>query len=138
MIENANSTTRDKTVTLDTLFSSLSRLKLLKIDAEGMEKKILSGGRQLIERTRPILFVENDRVEKSESLLNEVFDQGYRAFWHISKMYNPNNYNGIDENIFGNIHSFNMICFPKESRLDLRGFTEIEDPKYHPLSKQAR
>ena len=138
MIENANSTTRDKTVTLDTLFSSLSRLKLLKIDAEGMEKKILSGGRQLIERTRPILFVENDRVEKSESLLNEVFDQGYRAFWHISKMYNPNNYNGIDENIFGNIHSFNMICFPKESRLDLRGFTEIEDPTHHPLSKQAR
>ena len=138
MIEDTSSTTRDKTVTLDTLFSSLNRLKLLKIDAEGMEEKILSGGRRLIERTRPILFVENDRVSKSESLLKEVFGQGYRAFWYISKMYNPNNFNSIDENMFENIDSFNMICIPKESRLNLSGFAEIKDPKNHPLSKPAR
>ena len=37
MIEDPNSTTREKTTTLDTLFSSLNSLKLLKIDAEGME-----------------------------------------------------------------------------------------------------
>jgi len=138
MIEDTSSKTRDKTITLDTLFSSLNRLKLLKIDAEGMEKKILSGGRQLIERTRPILFVENDRVSKSESLLKEVFGQGYRAFWHISKMYNPNNYNSIDENIFGSIHSFNIICIPKENRINMSEFTEIKDPKLHPLLKPER
>ncbi len=138
MIEDPNSTTREKTITLDTLFSSLNRLKLLKVDAEGMEEKILSGGRQLIKRTRPILFVENDRVTKSESLIKEVFDQEYKAFWHISTMYNPSNFNGINENIFGNIHSFNMICFPKESQLNLSGFTEIKDPKHHPLSKSGR
>lgn len=137
MIEIANSTTRDKTVTLDTLFSSLNRLKLLKIDAEGMEEKVLSGSRQLIKRTRPILFVENDRVSKSESLIKEVFSQGYRAFWYVSKIYNPSNYNAVDDNIFGNIHSLNMICFPKESRLNLSGFTEIKDPTHHPSSKEA-
>lgn len=134
MIEDPNSKTRQKTITLDTLFFSLNRLKLLKIDAEGMEEKILSGGRQLIKRTRPILFVENDRAAKSESLIKEVFDQGYRAFWHISQMYNSDNFNCINENIFGNIHSFNMICLPCESQLNLSGFTEITDPKRHPLA----
>ena len=138
MIEDSNSTTREKTVTLDTLFSNLNNLKLLKIDAEGMEEKILSGSRQLIKRTRPTLFVENDRVTKSESLINEVYNQGYRAFWHVSKMHNPSNFNDVNENIFGNIHSINMICFPNGSRLNLRGFTEIKDPKYHPMSKSAR
>ena len=138
MIEEVKSTAREKTVTLDTLFSSLNRLKFLKIDAEGMEEKILSGGRQLIQRTRPILFVENDRIAKSESLIKEVFEQGYRAFWHISPMYNPANFHGINENIFGNIHSFNMFCLPREGKWDLNGFTEIKDPTHHPLSKSAR
>lgn len=100
-----------------------------------MEEKILSGGRQLIKRTRPILFAENDRAAKSESLTKEVFDQGYRALWHISQMYNSDNFNCINENIFGNIHSFNMICLPCESQLNLSGFTEITDPKRHPLSE---
>jgi len=138
MIEDPSLTTREKTTTLDTLFSSLNSLKLLKIDAEGMEEKILSGGRELIQRTRPILFVENDRVTKSESLIKEVFDQGYRAFWYISKMYNPSNFNGVNENIFENIYSFNMICFPKEIELNLSGFEEIKDPKHHPLLEPAR
>jgi len=138
MVEDPGSTQIDKTITLDTLFSSLDRLKLLKIDAEGMEEKILAGGRRLIKQTRPILFVENDWVNKSESLIKEIFDQGYRAFWHISKMYNPYNFNGDSENIFGNIHSFNMLCLPSEAKFNLSGFTEILDPKCHPLSKPAQ
>ena len=97
MIENSSSTTSERTVTLDKLFHDLNRLRLLKIDAEGMEEKILVGGRNLIKRTRPALFIENDRVEKSENLIKEVFNQGYRAFWFISKMHNTSNFNGISE-----------------------------------------
>ena len=138
MIEATSSTASETTVTLDTLFPSLRSLRLLKVDAEGMEKKILVGGRNLIKRTRPVLFIENDRIEKSEALIKEINDQGYRAFWHISRMFNPANFNGVAENVFGNIHSFNMVCFPVELHLNIVGSEEILDPSFHPLSKKVR
>jgi len=133
IIEDPVFPSQEKTTTLDSLFPSLEKLKLLKIDAEGMEEKILVGGRKLIKRTRPILFVENDRKDKMESLITEIFDQNYRAYWVINAMYNQFNFNGDTENIFGNIGSFNMICFPKEFDLTLEGFSELEilDPKHH-------
>ena len=61
MIE-ADPTASETSVTLDMLFPNLRTLGLLKVDAEGMEKKILVGGRNLIKRTRPVLFIENDRM----------------------------------------------------------------------------
>ena len=133
MIENPISESSDRTITLDSLFQSLERLKLIKIDAEGMEEKILIGARKLIKRTRPLLFIENDRKDKMESLIREVFEQDYRAFWYINKMYNHNNFKGNSKNIFGDLGSFNMICFPKELNLLLQGFDNLEilDPKYH-------
>ena len=100
MIENPISESSDRTITLDSLFQSLERLKLIKIDAEGMEEKILIGARKLIKRTRPLLFIENDRKDKIESLIREVFEQDYRAFWYINKMYNHNNFKGNSKNIF--------------------------------------
>jgi len=137
MIENSRSPLNDKTISLDTLFSSLDKLRLLKIDAEGMEEKILRGGRKLIQKTRPALYVENDNVEQSESLIREIFSQNYRAYWFISKLYNESNFNGVDENIFGDIHSFNVICYPIEAEVNISGFTEVLDPKYHPLSSKS-
>lgn len=46
--------------TLDELMElqSLSRLDLLKVDVEGYELKVLSGGRQTLERLRPSLILE--------------------------------------------------------------------------------
>ena len=138
MIEAPSSIASETTVTLDMLFPNLRTLSLLKVDAEGMEKKILVGGRNLIKRTRPVLFIENDRVEKSESLVKEINSQGYRAFWHISRMFNPNNFNGVAENVFGRICSWNMVCFPVECSLNPGGLEEILDPSFHPLSERAR
>jgi FkbM family methyltransferase len=43
-------------ITLDAL--ALPRVDLIKIDVEGMEMEALEGGRQVIERSRPILLVE--------------------------------------------------------------------------------
>ena len=50
IIEDPEFTSQEKTTTLDSLFPSLEKLKLLKIDAEGMEEKILVGGRKLIKK----------------------------------------------------------------------------------------
>ena len=43
---------------LDVEMRHLSRLDLIHLDAEGMEVQILQGGRKLIEKFRPVLYVE--------------------------------------------------------------------------------
>ena len=54
-------------VTLDGL--SLPACHLLKIDVEGMEREVPAGGRELIERCRPVIYLENDRAENSAELI---------------------------------------------------------------------
>ena len=105
MIEEPQAITRQRTNTLDAALPDLDRLKLLKIDAEGMEAKILTGSEKLIRRTRPVLYVENDKIEKSKGLIEKIFSYKYRAFWHVVPMFNENNFNKVDENIFVGIHS---------------------------------
>jgi FkbM family methyltransferase len=54
-------------LTLDQL--EVSKIKLIKIDVEGMELDVLAGAKQTLARCRPILYVENDRADKAEALV---------------------------------------------------------------------
>jgi FkbM family methyltransferase len=119
-------------VMLDQVFASLARLRLLKIDVEGMESDVLLGGRELILRTRPILYVENDRPAKSESLVASLRTLGYDLYWHTPPLYNPANYFGNRENVFGGTISINIFGVPSEAVANLDGFTRVESP-IHPV-----
>ncbi len=57
-------------ITVDSL--GLSACHFIKIDIEGMEREALIGSVETIERFRPILYVENDRQEKSEALVRKI------------------------------------------------------------------
>lgn len=98
---------------LDSL--KLEACDFLKLDIEGMEREAILGARKTIERFKPVLYVENDREERSDALVRTLTDFGYVMYWHHPPLFNPNNYLGQPENIFGNIISKNMICF-HESR----------------------
>lgn len=87
---------------------------LIQIDAEGMEKDILEGGTKLIERTRPILFLENDRPNIGTELIKYVESIRYTPYWLVTPLFEKNNPAGDTENIFENIVTFNMVCFPQE------------------------
>jgi len=54
------------------------KLKLIKIDVEGMEHKVISGANALIEKHRPFLHVENNRMEKSSALVELIQSLDYR------------------------------------------------------------
>lgn len=110
-------------MTLDSL--NLKRCRLIKADVEGMEYEVLSGARDTIQRLRPVLYVENDRELKSEALISLIQGMGYRLWWHLPPLYNPNNYKNNPENIFGGIVSVNMLCLPREieAHIDLREIT---------------
>lgn len=95
----------------------------LKIDVEGMELQVLRGAINMIEECRPVMFVENDREEKSDELLkyiNETLD--YIAYWHNFSFYRPDNFNKNPINYYGEVGGINLICFPREIPADLTEF----------------
>lgn len=111
-------------------------LHLMKIDVEGMELPVLEGARETIARHKPILYVENDRPDRSEDLIGLLFEIGYRLWWHTPPLFDPDNYYGNGDNVFGNIRSFNMLCVHRDTESKITGVTEITDPSAHPLNDQ--
>ena len=108
---------------------------LVKIDVEGMEADVLEGGRKFIARFRPVLYVENDRIDRSQNLIELLYELGYRAFWHIAPLYNDANFKQNAENLYPNIVATNMLCVPKETPFETQGpsFSEVLDPAEHPF-----
>jgi FkbM family methyltransferase len=109
-------------------------VSLIKIDVEGMEEDVIRGGSNLIRKHRPLLYVENDRIEKSRSLVALIMELGYRLWWHIPDLYCKNNFFQVGENIFGKAASFNMFCACHDHEA-AAGLLEIKSPDDpHPLA----
>ena len=118
-------------------YVTLPRLDLIKIDVEGMEDEVIRGGEQLLKQFKPILYVENDRLERSEALTRLIASFGYRMYWHLPPLFNPDNFFANSENLFPTIVSINMLCVHRDVELPLRGFKEIVDFTSHPKRGDA-
>jgi FkbM family methyltransferase len=97
--------------------------KLIKIDVQGMELAVLKGARQTIQRSRPLLYVENDEQNQESIELIRSFD--YDVYWHQPLLFNVDNYRRVSYDEFPRIVSCNMFAAPKELALqpDLRRVT---------------
>jgi FkbM family methyltransferase len=103
----------------------LNSCDLIKIDVEGMEQAVLEGAKTLLEQYKPLLYVENDRADKSKDLIEWLLAREYRLYWHRPRLFNPNNHFAATENVFGNIVSGNMLCVPRSRPVDVAGLSEI-------------
>lgn len=112
-------------VTIDSL--ALSRCDLIKVDVEGMEEEVMAGAVGTIAKFRPLLYLENDRAEKSAALIGFLQSLNYRIWWHLSPLFNPDNFAKNSQNIFGGIVSINILCQPAESARAVAGLREIKD-----------
>lgn len=106
----------------------LSRCRLIKIDAEGMEREVLLGARETTRRHRPFLYVENDRRDRSDDLIRCIDGLGYDLYWHRPPLFNPGNYLGNSENVFGALISLNMLCVPAGEPVLVHGAQRVEVP----------
>ena len=116
-------------------FLYIPRLKFLKIDVEGMEHEVIRGATKLIKEYKPVLYVENDRLNKSKELIELIWSLDYRLFWHQPPLFSPNNFSGDPENIFPGIISLNMLGLHKSVSPNMEQFEEVLDSDFHPLKK---
>lgn len=120
-------------VRLDDVFGA-EPVGLMKIDVEGFELLVLQGAENILAQSRPAIYVENDRVEKSKELIEWLWAHNYRLWWHAPPLFNPGNFLGKEANIFGGVVSLNMLALPRELDFPVTGLEEVIDTT-HPLEK---
>ena len=120
-----------ETVTIQPLDElELEKVDFLKIDVEGMELEVLLGAEKLIRSSRPIMYIENDREEKSERLLDYIFGLGYDAWWHLALFHNPDNFLKETKEIFPhNLVSVNLLCVPRELEASVNNMAKVTSSK---------
>ena len=89
----------------------------------------------MFKKFKPIIYVENDRVEYSKNLIELLWSLDYKLYWHLPKLYNENNYFKDKENIFPNLVSVNMFCTHKDTNVEVSDKLEILDSSSHPMKK---
>lgn len=121
--------TETESVPLETLDGlNLTSCQFLKVDVEGMELDVLRGGETLLRRLRPVVYVENDRAERSPALIEWLLARDYRLFWHLPALFHAENFAGVAENLFPGVVSVNVLGLPRELEINMTGFAEITSP----------
>jgi len=96
-----------------------------------MEHRVISGALEVITQYKPILYVENDRLDKSKALVELINTLEYRIFWHLSPLYNEHNYAGDSENLWPDVVSCNMLCIHRPVKTNIN-LLENSEPDFHP------
>jgi len=97
-----------------------------------MEYDVLKSARAAIARYRPVLYVKNDRRDRSPPLLELIRSYGYRMWWHTPPLYNPANFVANPVDLMQNIVSLNMLCVPAEANFEFTGGHEVTGPQDFP------
>lgn len=98
-------------LTLDSM--KMPRVGFIKIDVEGHEMQVLRGARQTILRDRPIMYIEDDRPEKSLALQELIKGMDYTVERHYPRLFRKDNFAGNPVNIWDvEYSSHNLICRP--------------------------
>ncbi len=107
-------------------------LKFIKADVEGQETEVLLGARETIHRHRPILYVENDRQENSDRLIETILGFDYRVYLTTPSLHNPDNFFGCKEDLFPKVVSIMLFCLPGEAPVETAGMLPILRPEDMP------
>ena len=116
-------------------FGGLPKLNMIAIDVEGMERDVIEGGREMIGKLKPALYVANDRVDESEALMRLIDSLGYRMYWHLPPLFNPANFYEEQKNLYPGIVAFKLLCLHRDFNANLDGFEQITDFAAHPLRR---
>lgn len=109
----------------------LPRLDLMKVDVEGMELSVLEGAETMINKFRPVIYMEDDNKAKSPELLQWLFDHDYRVWWHTPALFNADNFFNNADNIYGNVCSLNVLAIRRDANANI-ALNEVTDANAFP------
>jgi hypothetical protein len=98
-------------VTLDQ--AGLDPPDLIKIDVEGHELDVLQGCQEIIAQRCPVIYYEAHESKHLKEIYEILQPMGYRFYWAQVNNYNPDNYAGNEENIFGDSGLMSILAWPK-------------------------
>ena len=107
---------------------SLERVDFIKLSVTGYESRVLAGAAETIARCRPIMYIENNRIEKSAELIQRLLDLGYRLWWHTPALFSPSNFKGSRKNHFQWNFSINMLAIHQDMR-PIEGLKPVLTPQ---------
>ena len=116
-----------KTARLDDL--KIQQCRLIKIDVERMESKVIVGAGQLLDYLRPLVYMECLSMEDGARIISIMKKKGYEPFVHSVPAFNPNNFRKNDINFFGMSRDLNIFFVPSEEVLLLC----LQSPKFKEL-----
>jgi len=104
----------------------------IKMDVERMEKWVLQGAAQLLQRCRPFIHAENNAMSTAKGLIEHLYDIDYIPYWDVQPVFNPDNANKVDYDISNGHISMNVFCVPREmlkengGKVVLSGYIKVE------------
>lgn len=98
-------------IDLDT--AGLEPPHLIKIDAEGHELQVLQGCVQLIQQHCPAVYYEAHETPDLKDIYLLLGEQRYRFYWAQVNNYNPANFAGNTDNIFGDSALMSILAWPR-------------------------
>lgn len=113
---------------------NFEKLDVIKLDVEGMERKVLDGAIKTILRDKPIIFCECNSLIAGNELLEFCESINYDAYGLLVSAYNPNNFNAIKDNFFGNAKELALILIPRVNSITvMRNITDVNLLPIHNL-----
>jgi FkbM family methyltransferase len=104
-----------KSVAVETLDSfCLKNIKFIKADVEGAEMRLLRGAAVTIGSSRPTIFLECNSLQTIIDLPVWLRQNEYISHGVLVGAFNPSNFNGSMENIFGSSKECGLLLIPKE------------------------
>jgi FkbM family methyltransferase len=97
---------------------NLASCFLIKVDVEGMERMVLEGAKNTINRFCPLLYLEMTSISSGWNLIQRLHVLGYRTWIHSAKSYNPDNYKACKENFFGDAYETSILAIPSANVRD--------------------
>lgn len=113
-----------KTVRIDDL--DLPPPDLIKIDVEGHELKVFQGAYNTISKHRPVIFYESMHGTGFDVIYDTLKNFGYSIYYFPAPNYNPNNFNRVEQNVFGSGGVINCIALPANHG-KISGLPEMKD-----------